>query len=147
MLKGKTVVLVLCIWVHQISGILVKIIDGDINDISQCHQEGLKECWKVQLDLELLEGLQVDDIVQLSSTGPILLKLREKPFVGFSTTTYQFIGQDGQDSSITIGKRQTGLSVYGTIRGMDRVYSIESCGSGCNVMYWREGAYFNQFDD
>ena len=42
---------------------------------------------------------------------------------------------------------QTGLSVYGTIRGMDRVYSIESCGSGCNVMYWREGAYFNQFDD
>ena len=45
--------------------------------LNYCFQEGLKECWKIQLDLELLEGLQVDDIVQLSSTGPILLKVQQ----------------------------------------------------------------------
>ena len=41
----------------------------------------------------------------------------EKPFVGFSSTSYQFVGSDGQDSSITVAKRKVQLQISGFMQG------------------------------
>ena len=82
-----------------------------------------------------------------------MFQLRRAPTVSPSgTMSYSFSLCDGGEGMVTVRPNKetgTGASVFASIKPVTGtvIYSVEACGQGCNVLYERDIAYFNQFED
>lgn len=117
----------------------------DASNLPQCTGDGKSNCKGISLNKKVMDGLQVGDKVSLLPGLDLLLTLRRLPSHGISSTSFSFtVGEHGE-ATITVGES----AVYGSIKPTQGSvdYTIENCGSNCNVIYERDVGYFNQFED
>jgi len=124
-----------------------KITDGSIQ---QCNKARIEDCWKIELDLEQLGNMRTGDTVMFSDQTDFKLKLRQNPTVSSSgSKNYQFLTVEmGLEASLTVRKKGPGdVSLYGVARTPEKIYTLEYCRSGCNVLYSISADAFNDFMD
>eukprot|EP00092_Neocalanus_flemingeri_P064838 GFUD01078744.1.p1 GENE.GFUD01078744.1~~GFUD01078744.1.p1 ORF type:complete len:326 (-),score=81.75 GFUD01078744.1:41-1018(-) len=126
----------------------------DVSSTVQCKQEGVKNCRAVTLNLEYLETtVKPGDSVNFISGTDLSMKLRRAPSGSpTSTMSYSFTLSDGGEATMSVRPnkgKDSGPSVYASIKPITGtvLYSVESCGQGCNVLYERDLGFFNQFED
>merc|ERR1711920_666948 len=124
-------------------------INKDVSRTAQCNQGGVSKCRAVTVNSDfLVNQLQIGEFVKFLPSINISMKLRRPPTGSVSNTlSYSFSLSDGGEASLTIRPRSN--SVFASIRPITGSvnYSVESCGSNCNVLYERDINYFNQFQD
>merc|ERR1712198_83330 len=121
----------------------------DVSRTAQCNQDGVSHCRAVTINSDfLVNQLRIGEAVKFLPGINISMKLRRPPTGSVSNTlSYSFSLSDGGEASLTIRPRSN--SVFASIRPITGsvTYSVESCGSNCNVLYERDISYFNQFQD
>jgi len=126
--------------------VLFRTVEGDTSDIIQCQAKGIKECWKVELDVDLIRGLTKEsEPVRFCDRDTFTVQLRS-----ISGNAYSLRDPESSlDSTITFRTLEDGsLSIYGSGRSGKRTYAVEKCkGKDCNVMFYRDADYFNNFED
>merc|ERR1711915_808392 len=124
-------------------------INKDVSQTAQCNQGGVSKCRAVTVNSDLLVNqLRIGESVKFLPGINLSMKLRRPPTGSVSNTlSYSFSLSDGGEVSLTIRPRSN--SVFASIRPITGSvhYSVESCGSNCNVLYERDINYFNQFQD
>jgi len=121
----------------------------EVKDIKQCKQDGVKNCRAVEIDFEYLEKKAPGDSFKFIEGSDLSMKLRRPPTKSSSGgLSFSFILSDGGEATVSVGPG-TAPSMFGSIRPNTGsvMYSVESCGQGCNVLYERDLGYFNQFED
>jgi len=126
----------------------------DVSNTVQCKQDGVKNCRAVTINLNYLESsFNPGDSVNFITRTDFSMKLRHAPSGSpTSTMSYSFSLSDGGEATVTVRPNKgtaTGPSVYASIKPISGtvMYSVESCGQGCNVLYERDFGFFNQFED
>jgi len=122
----------------------------EVKDIKQCKQDGVSNCRAVKIDLEYLErNVQPGDSINLIEGSDLSLKLRRPPTRSSSgNLSFSFSLSDGGEATVTV-RPGIAPSVFANIKPVTGsvMYSVESCGEECNVLYERDLGYFNQFED
>jgi len=129
-------------------------LSKDVRNTVQCKQAGVQNCRAVNINLDYLEtSVNPGDSVNLLAGTGVSMKLRRAPSGSPSgTQSYSFSLSDGGEATITVRPNKglaVGPSVFGSIKPVTGsvIYSVESCGQGCNVIYERDIGYFNQWED
>jgi len=120
----------------------------------QCRQEGVKNCRAVTLNMDYLQtSVKPGDFIEFLDGTNVSMKLRRAPSGSSSATlSYSFSLSDGGEGTVTVrpnNDKTVGPSVYASVKPVtgNIMYTVESCGQGCNVVYERDSGYFNQFQD
>jgi len=150
---GKVCTQALCVNIGQDirseSTIFREDTNKDVSGTAQCNQDGVSNCRAVTINSDfLVNQLRIGEAVKFLPGINISMKLRRPPTGSVSNTlSYSFSLSDGGEASLTIRPRSN--SVFASIRPITGsvTYSVESCGSNCNVLYERDINYFNQFQD
>jgi len=126
----------------------------DVSARGQCMQDGVKNCRAVIINFDYLKtNIQPGDSLYFIAGSDLSMKLQRPPMISSSgSESYSFSLSDGGEGMITVKHRNTpGIqpAVFASIKPATGsvMYSVESCGQGCNVIYERDRGYFNQFQD
>jgi len=129
-------------------------ITQDVTNTVQCRQEAVNNCRAVTFNMDYLQTyINLGDSIQFLDGTNISMKLRRAPSGSSSATlSYSFSLSDGGEGTITVrpnNNKTVGPSVYASVKPVtgNTIYTVESCGQGCNVVYERDSGYFNQFQD
>jgi len=117
----------------------------DTSKIAQCTGDGKSNCKAIAINKDVVDNLKVGDKVALLPGLDLVLTLKREPTQGGSSTSFVFVVGKHGEATITMGKSAVFGSIKPTEGSVD--YTIENCGTNCNVIYERDVGYFNKFND
>ena len=120
----------------------------------QCQQAGVSNCLAVKINYEYLAtSVQPGDSLGFMSGSALSMKLMRAPSGSSSSSlSYIFSLSDGGEGTVSVRPNtgtRTGAAVFASVKPLTGrvMFSVESCGQGCNVLYERDSGFFNQFQD
>jgi len=121
----------------------------EVGETAQCRQEGVTNCRAVSINLEYLQdNISPGDSINFIPGVELSMKLRRAPSgSAASTLSYSFSLSDGGEGTVSV--RPSTAAVFASVKPLTGrvMFSVESCGQGCNVLYERDSGFFNQFQD